>query len=408
MTFFQLLSHTNHAFLRLLAFRVQMVLAYQITAVVVGWHIYELTGDPLALGLVGLAEALPYFSCALFAGYAVDHHSRRMFGVLAAVMLFFNALTLMAVSAGWLHGDASLWIYSSIAFTGVARAFIAPTYSSLFALIMPREQYARAAGLGSSCFQFGLVLGPALGGIMVAWTGKTTAYAVAATLCLSAAVALLSLKMKEPPPAESVPVFTSIGQGLRFVYGNQVLLGAQSLDMFAVLFGGAVSMLPAFIHDVFHYGPEGLGILRAAPAVGAVITGLTLARHPINRHAGRWLLSAVAGFGLCIIGFALSSNFWVAGVMLLLSGICDGVSVVMRTTIMQLATPDEMRGRVSAINGIFIGSSNELGAFESGIAARLMGLVPSVIFGGAMTLAVVATTAKLAPKLRRLELHQLH
>jgi MFS family permease len=408
MTFFQLLSHTNHAFLRLLAFRVQMVLAYQITAVVVGWHIYELTGDPLALGLVGLAEALPYFSCALFAGYAVDHHSRRMFGVLAAVMLFFNALTLMAVSAGWLHGDASLWIYSSIAFTGVARAFIAPTYSSLFALIMPREQYARAAGLGSSCFQFGLVLGPALGGIMVAWTGKTTAYAVAATLCLSAAVALLSLKMKEPPPAESVPVFTSIGQGLRFVYGNQVLLGAQSLDMFAVLFGGAVAMLPAFIHDVFHYGPEGLGILRAAPAVGAVITGLTLARHPINRHAGRWLLSAVAGFGLCIIGFALSSNFWVAGVMLLLSGICDGVSVVMRTTIMQLATPDEMRGRVSAINGIFIGSSNELGAFESGIAARLMGLVPSVIFGGAMTLAVVAATAKLAPKLRRLELHQLH
>lgn len=408
MTLIELFTHTSHAFLRLLSFRVQLVLAYQIMAVVVGWHIYELTGDPLALGLVGLAEVLPYFSCALFAGYAIDHHSRRMFGVLAAIMLFFNALTLMAVSAGWLVGDATVWIYASIAFTGVARAFIAPTYSSLFAIIMPREQYARAAGLGSSCFQFGLVLGPALGGIMVAWAGKTTAYAVAATLCLSAAVALLSLKIKEPPPAESAPVFTSIAQGLRFVYGTQVLLGAQALDMFAVLFGGAVAMLPAFIHDVFHYGPEGLGILRAAPAVGAVIIGLVLVRHPINRHAGRWLLSAVAGFGLCIIGFALSSNFWVAGAMLLLSGVCDGVSVVMRTTIMQLATPDEMRGRVSAINGIFIGSSNELGAFESGIAARLMGLVPSVIFGGAMTLAVVAATARLAPKLRRLELHQLH
>jgi MFS family permease len=178
--------------------------------------------------------------------------------------------------------------------------------------------------------------------------------------------------------------------------------------MFAVLFGGAVAMLPAFIHDVFHYGPEGLGILRAAPAIGAVITGLILTRYPLNRHAGRWLLWAVAGFGVCMISFALSRNFWVAGFILVLSGVCDGVSVVMRTTILQLATPDAMRGRVSAINGIFIGSSNELGAFESGIAACLLGLIPSVVFGGVMTLTVVAVTAKLAPKLRRLELHQLH
>ena len=167
-------------------------------------------------------------------------------------------------------------------------------------------------------------------------------------------------------------------------------------------------MLPAFIHDVFHYGPEGLGILCAAPAIGAVMTGLILARHPINLHAGRWLLGTVAGFGLCMICFAISVNFWVAGLLLILSGVFDGVSVVMRTTILQLATPDAMRGRVSAINGIFIGSSNELGAFESGIAARLMGLVPSVVLGGVMTLIVVAVTAKLAPKLRRLELHQLH
>ena len=192
------------------------------------------------------------------------------------------------------------------------------------------------------------------------------------------------------------------------MFSNQVILGAQSLDMFAVLFGGAVSMLPAFINDVFHYGPEGLGILRAAPAIGAVMTGLILSRHPISLHAGRWLLGAVAGFGLCMIGFALSVNFWIAGLLLIVSGVFDGVSVVMRTTILQLATPDAMRGRFSAINGIFIGSSNELGAFESGIAARLMGLVPSVVFGGVMTLTVVAVTAKLAPKLRRLELHQLH
>jgi len=398
----------NPAFLKLLSFRVLIVLAYQVMAIVVGWHIYELTHDTFALGLVGLAEVVPYFCCALFAGYAVDHYSRRLFGVLASLMLLLVALTLAAVSLGWTAGQPSWWIYASIAFTGLARAFIGPTYNALFALILRRDQYARASGLGSSMLQLGLVTGPALGGILVAWAGKTAAYGTAAGLCLLAGLALLSLRVKEPPSAPSAPIFTSIAEGLRFVFGNQVILGAQSLDMFAVLFGGAVSMLPAFIHDVFHYGPEGLGILRAAPAVGAVMTGLILARFPINLHAGRWLLGAVAGFGLCMIGFALSVNFWVAALLLMLSGVFDGVSVVMRTTILQLATPDAIRGRVSAINGIFIGSSNELGAFESGVAARLMGLVPSVVFGGMMTLAVVAATAKLAPKLRKLELHQLH
>lgn len=398
----------NAAFLKLLAFRIQIVLAYQIVAVVVGWHIYELTHDPLALGLVGLAEVIPYFSCALFAGYAVDHHSRRLFGVMACLMLCLNALVLLAVAAGRLPGSASAWIYASLVFTGIARAFIGPSYGALFALVLPRRQFARAAGVGSSVFQFGLVIGPALGGILVGWTGKTTAYAVATVLAFSAAVVLLTLRVKEPPPAESSPIFASIAQGLRFVANNQVMLAAQSLDMFAVLFGGAVAMLPAFIQEIFHYGPEGLGILRAAPAIGAIMTGVYLARHPINKHAGRWLLAAVAGFGLCIIAFALSRSFWIAAVILMFSGVCDGVSVVMRTTIMQLITPDAMRGRVSAINGIFIGSSNELGAFESGVAARLLGLVPSVIFGGSMTLAIVAITARLAPKLRRLELQDLH
>jgi MFS family permease len=398
----------NPAFIKLLAFRIQIVLSYQIVAVVVGWHIYELTRDPLALGLIGLAEVIPYFSCALFAGYAVDHHSRRMFGVMACVMLFLNALTLLGVAAGLVAGDPTLWIYGSIVLTGIARAFIGPSYNALFALILPRKQYARAAGIGTSIFQAGLVIGPALGGLLVGFAGKSTAYAIATLLALSAAALLLTLRIKEPPAAESAPIFKSIAEGLRFVANNQVMLGAQALDMFAVLFGGAVAMLPAFIHDVFHYGPEGLGILRAAPAIGAIATGLYLARHPLDKHAGRWLLAAVAGFGLCIIGFALSPNFWVAGAMLLLSGACDGVSVVLRSTIMQLMTPDTMRGRVAAINGIFIGSSNELGAFESGVAARLLGLVPSVIFGGMMTLGVVAATAKLAPKLRKLELSHLH
>lgn len=401
-------KYHNYAFTKLLAFRIQLVLAYQIMAVVVGWHIYEITHDMLALGLVGLAEVIPYFASALFAGHAVDHfYSRKSFAVLAAVLLMLNALTLTALALGWLSGNATFWIYGSIAFTGIARAFITPSYSTLFAIILPRKEYIHAAGIGTSVFQAGLVLGPAVGGLLVGFGSKSLAYAAATLLCLGAAIAMLSLQIKEPEKSKNMPVFTSIAQGLRFVFSHQIILGALSLDMFAVLFGGAVAMLPAFVHDVYRMGPEGLGILRASPALGAIVTGLWLTRHPINLHAGRWLLGAVAGFGLCIIGFGLSTSFWLAAALLLLSGVFDGVSVVMRQTIMQLATPDAMRGRVSAINGIFIGSSNELGAFESGVAARLMGLVPSVIFGGLMTLGVVGMTAKLAPKLRNLALHHL-
>jgi len=402
----------HHAFLKLLSFRILMVLAYQVMAVAVGWHIYEITHDTLALGLIGLAEVVPYFTCALFAGHAVDHYcSRRFFGTLAAVTLGINALTLTALTMG-LIGDsatASYWIYGSIMLTGIERAFIAPSYSTLFAIILPREEYARASAIGSSVFQAGLIAGPAIGGLLVGFASKTFAYSMATGLCVAAAIAMWSIKIDEPTaPTDSPSVFTSIGEGLRFVFNNQIVWGALSLDMFAVLFGGAVAMLPAFIHDIYHYGPEGLGILRAAPAIGSIMTGIWLSRNPINLHAGRWLLASVAGFGLCIIGFGLSTYIWMAGAMLVLSGVFDGVSVVMRTTILQLATPDAMRGRVSAINGIFIGSSNELGAFESGLAARLLGLVPSVIFGGMMTLGIVAVTAKAAPRLRKLELHQLH
>ncbi|MDI1298922.1 MFS transporter [Methylotenera sp.] len=402
----------HHAFLKLLSFRVLMVLAYQIMAVAVGWHIYEITHDTLALGLIGLAEVVPYFTCALFAGHAVDHYcSRRFFGTLAALALGVNALTLTALTMG-LIGDsatASYWIYGSIMLTGIERAFIAPSYSTLFAIILPREEYAKASAIGSSVFQAGLIMGPAIGGLLVGFASKTFAYAMATALCIAAAIAMRSIKIDEPPAVtDSPPVFKSIAEGLRFVFNNQIIWGALALDMFAVLFGGAVAMLPAFIHDIYHYGPEALGILRSAPAIGSIMTGIWLSRNPINLHAGRWLLASVAGFGLCIIGFGLSTYIWVACAMLVLSGVFDGVSVVMRTTILQLATPDAMRGRVSAINGIFIGSSNELGAFESGLAARLLGLVPSVIFGGMMTLGIVAVTAKVAPQLRKLELHQLH
>ncbi|SFK72807.1 MFS transporter [Lysobacter sp. cf310] len=402
----------NRGFVGLLVYRLLAMMSYQIVAVTVGWHIYKLTNDTLALGLIGLTEVVPYFCFALFAGYAVDHLPRRKLGMFACLGLLLTTLMLAGVASGHLpagaFGIGTLTIYAAIAINGVVRAFLSPVYMSLFARVLKREQFARGAGVGSVVMQTGLVVGPALGGGLIAWGGVTSAYLTSAAFALAAAIAIISLRVTEPAPAaERAPVFKSIGEGLRFVFNNQIVLGAQALDMFSVLFGGAVALLPAFIHDVLHYGPEALGILRAAPAAGAVLIGLWLARHPPQKHAGRLLLYAVAGFGLCIIGFALSRQFWLSATMLLLSGMCDGVSVVLRSTILQLSTPDEMRGRVSSINGIFIGSSNELGAFESGVAAKLLGLVPSVVFGGCMTLMVVAATAKLAPKLRRLNLRDL-
>lgn len=403
----------NRGFVGLLVYRLLAMLSYQIVAVTVGWHVYEITRDALALGLIGLAEVIPYFCFALFAGYAVDHLPRRKLGMAACVGLLATTLALAGVASGMLPagvgGFGTLVIYAAIAVNGVVRAFLAPVYMSLFARVLKREQFARGAGVSSVVMQTGLVLGPAMGGLLVAWGGKTSAYLVAAGFAAAAAIAVISLRVTEPPmPAERAPVFKSIGEGLRFVFNTQVVLGALALDMFSVLFGGAVALLPAFISDILHYGPEALGLLRAAPAAGAVLVGVYLARHPLQHNAGRILLVAVAGFGLCIIGFALSRHLWLSALMLMMSGMCDGVSVVLRSTILQLATPDHMRGRVSSINGIFIGSSNELGAFESGVAARLLGLVPSVIFGGCMTLAVVGITARLAPKLRRLDLRELH
>tara|TARA_B110000208_G_scaffold6233_1_gene8021 strand:- start:24392 stop:25552 length:1161 start_codon:yes stop_codon:yes gene_type:complete len=386
-----------------------MLLAYQIMAVVAGWHIYELTHDPLALGLIGLAEVIPYFSSALFAGHAVDHYcSRRFFAILSSSVLCLGALALTAIVMGMVVGNTVLWIYAAITLTGFARAFISPSYNTLFAIIVPRATFARGASIGNSCFQVGSVVGPAIGGLLVGFASKAAAYALASLLCAGAAFAILRLTIKEPPAKERTPVFKSIAEGLRFVWSNQIVLSAQMLDMFAVLFGGAIALLPAFVQDVYQVGPEGLGILRATPALGAILTGLWITRHPINLHAGRWLLSSVAGFGVCIIAFALSTSFWLSAIILMAAGAFDGVSVILRSTIMQLATPDEMRGRVSAINGIFIGSSNEIGAFESGVMARLMGLIPSVVFGGLMTLSVVGITANRAPKLRELELEQLH
>ncbi|WP_312711272.1 MFS transporter [Stenotrophomonas sp.] len=393
----------------LLAYRICAMLSYQIVAVTVGWHIYEVTRNPFSLGLVGLAEVLPFFCVAPFAGYLVDHLPRRRLGMVAASGLVLTAVVLTAVAQGWLpfHG---VWpIYAAIAMTGMVRAFLSPIYNALFARVLERQQYARGAGLGAVVFQAGMVAGPALGGLLVAWGGKGVAYGVAVGVAAVAVGCLAVLRVSEPVHSgPAAPIFKSIAEGGRFVLGNRIMVGAMALDMFSVLLGGVVAMLPAFLHEILHHGPEGLGVLRAAPALGSVCVGLWLARRPLQRNAGRVLLFAVAGFGLCVIGFGLSHSFWLSAVILLFYGAFDGVSVVIRSTILQLATPEEMRGRVSSINGIFISSSNELGAFYAGTMAKLLGLVPAVVLGGFAVLSVAGITAWKNPTLRRLNLRDLH
>ena len=399
----------NRGFRALMAYRLCSILSYQMVAVTVGWHVYELTRNPWMLGLIGLAEVLPYFCVAPFAGYLVDHLPRRKLGMVACLGLATTPLLLAAITVGWLgDGRGVGLIYASVAVTGMVRAFLGPVYNALFARVLPREQFGHGASLGSIVFQAGLVVGPAIGGVLVGSAGKHVAYSTAAVFAIAASMAIARLRVTEPPRRlQRAPIFSSIAEGARFVFGHQILVGALALDMFAVLFGGAISLAPAFIKEILHYGPEGLGILRGAPALGAVAMGVWLSRHPVQRNAGRMLLCAVAGFGLCIIGFGLSTQFWLSAFLLMLSGVCDGVSVVLRTTILQLATPDEMRGRVSSINGLFIGSSNELGAFYAGSMARLLGLVPAVVLGGCVTLGVVGVTSWRAPKLRRLDLREL-
>ncbi len=398
----------SRGFRWLLAYRIGTMLSYQIVAVTVGWHVYEVTRDPWMLGLIGLAEVLPFFCVAPFAGYLVDHLPRRKLGMAACAGLAINALLLVAVAMGRFPVQGVWPIYAAIALGGCARAFLGPVYNALFARVLRRDQFVRGASLGSVVFQTGLVLGPAIGGVLVGWAGKPAAYGVAAACAAFAVFALARMPVTEPAQMQQRgPVFASIGEGLRFVFSHQILLGALALDMFAVLFGGAISLAPAFIKEVLDQGPEALGILRGAPALGSVSVAIWLSRHPLQANAGRIMLGAVACFGACMIGFGLSTVFWLSAFFLLLSGVFDGISVILRSTVLQLTTLDEMRGRVSSVNSLFISSSNELGAFYAGSMARLLGLVPAVVVGGFVTMGVVGATAKLAPKLRRLDLRDL-
>lgn len=391
-------------FRRLLLSHGTLTLAREAQIVVVGWQVYALTGDPLSLGLIGLAEALPFIAVALYAGHMADRAERRTMGLAGTFALVVSAIALLlltvipdAISA------TRVWpVYVVVALSATARSFMRPAVFALTAQVIPRELYPNAVAWRTSSWHLAAVTGPALGGLAYGMAGPAAAYGgVIFVMALSLAVLASVTAQETPVVEENEPIAESLKAGVRFVWNDPVLLAAMSLDLFAVLFGGAVALLPAFA-TLLEAGPEGLGLLRAAPAAGAILTGFVIAHRPPMKRAGPALFGSVAAFGVCMIAFALSRSFWLSFGLLFASGVFDNVSVVIRSTLLQLRTPDHLLGRVSAVNQIFIGSSNEIGAFESGLAARLLGVVPSVVFGGLMTLLVVAITLWRAPALRKL------
>ncbi|GCC52530.1 MFS transporter [Chryseotalea sanaruensis] len=406
-------KHDAYAALKVKDFRLFVsarffiTLAINLQAVIVGWQVYELTHDPLSLGLIGLAEALPSITVSLYAGHVADIVQRKkiILTCISILVLCSVALLLFSLNTNALTIQFGVVpIYAVIFLSGLARGFLTPANFAYMPQLVPREIFKNAITWNSSFWQTALIAGPALGGFIYGFFGLQTAYVVDVSLtCV--ALLLISFVSRKSLPAASDEQSTGdkIRAGLKFVFSNKLILGAISLDLFAVLFGGAVALLPIFAKEVLHAGAEALGLLRSAPPVGALIVAFYIAHNPINSKIGRKLLWSVAGFGLCMIAFSLSTNFWLSLGILMLSGGFDGVSVIIRSTLLQTLTPENMKGRISAVNNIFIGSSNEIGMFESGLAARLMGLVPSVIFGGAMTLLTVSITAWKAPSLRKLE-----
>ena len=393
-----------------MAYRFFMTSAVLMQAVIVGWQLYDITGNPFSLGLIGLAEVVPQISIALFAGHFVDIWDRKRIIFRTSFLLSIGSAILLGTSIDsevtrFLQG--TMPIFFTVFLVGLTRGILMPAHTALLGPLVPRELLAGAATWGSTVWQVAAVTGPALGGLMFGFFGIVPAYVLVFTFFLICVILIFLIKSPGKMvhhPDRDYRIFASIGEGIRYVFKNQVLLGAFTLDMFAVLFGGAVAMLPVFASDILKVGPEGLGVLRACPAIGAILMSVVLTVYPPVRHSGRKMLLSLVGFGVCMIVFALSKNFYLSATVLLLSGSFDFVSVVVRSNILQLFTSNEMKGRVSSVNSIFVGSSNELGAFESGAAASLMGLVPSVVFGGAMTLIVVGVATFAAPKLRRLSL----
>jgi MFS family permease len=384
-----------------------LTLATHIQAVVVGWQIYALTNDPFLLGLIGLAEAVPSICVSLYAGHVADIIPRKKIIIVALTTMFLCSGALFIFTLGSskfliLHGTFP--IYIPIFVSGIARGFLTPANFSFMPQLVPRPVFGNAITWNSTVWQTASISGLSIGGFLYGFVGVTRTYAVDVCLMLIALLLYVSIQGKPLPEATlELGVREKILAGLRFVFKNQVILGALSLDLFAVLFGGAVALLPIFADAILHVGAQGLGILRAAPGVGAVVMAIYFFRNPLQSRMGKTLLGSVAGFGLCMILFALSTDFWLSLFLLVVSGAFDYVSVIVRSTLLQTLTPENMKGRVSAVNNIFIGSSNEIGAFESGVTAKFIGTIPSVIFGGCMTILVVFIIGWKATGLRRLQ-----
>ncbi|MDT0641817.1 MFS transporter [Zunongwangia sp. F363] len=392
--------------------RFAFVFARTMQFIVIEWEVYNLTKDPFSLGMIGLMEVIPAVGLALFAGHIVDQKEKK--GLLLKCLFGFSIISIGLFLLTWPRITAGLSqqftlyaIYFLIFIGGIVRAFLGPTNFSLFALIVPKKVYPNAATWNSSVWQMGAVLGPALAGFSIHWIGVHWSMCLIFGFSLIALIALLQIPKKPIlNPRIGEPVMKSLMEGVKFVYNAKIIFGAIALDMIAVLFGGAVALLPVFAQDILKVGPEGFGVLRAAPAVGAVLIMFTSAYYPLNKNAGIKLLAAIFGFGVCIIVFGLSKFFWVSVIALFLSGATDGISMIIRQTILQLKTPDHMRGRVSSVNSMFVGSSNELGAFESGLTAKLMGTVSAVVFGGSMTLLTVLGMGIAFPGFRKLDLRK--
>lgn len=395
-----------------LLLRFAMVFAWSMQFIVIEWEVYSLTKNPLSLGIIGLMEVIPAVSMALFAGHIVDQREKK--GLLVKCILGFSVisfglflLTLPKIVGEWSPTVILYSIYFLVFLGGLVRAFLGPTIFSLLSLIVPKKVYPNAATWSSSVWQIGSVLGPAVAGFSINWMGVHWSMCLVVGFSVFSLIALSQIEKKPIlNPKIGEPVMESLKEGIKFVFNNKTILGVLSLDMVAVLFGGAVALLPVFAQDILKVGPEGFGVLRAAPAIGAFITMLISAYVPLYKKAGMKLLVAIFVFGLCIILFGVSTIFWLSVVALFLSGVADGISVVIRQTILQLKTPDHMRGRVAAVNSMFVGSSNELGAFESGLTAKLMGTVTSVVFGGSMTLLTVLGFGIKSPTFRNLDLRK--
>jgi MFS family permease len=396
-------------FRNLMIGRFLFIMGLRMMGTLVGWWIYELTREPFAIGLIGLSEVIPAVSLALYAGHVIDISEKRKLILTGVALYIICAITLLLLSSSLSSARFSALqiatgIYFVIFCTGIIRAFTGPSFGTIVGEIMPKELLQNATTWSQAVWLAASVLGHAIVGFLIAGLGNTVSLGIVIGLA-GIGFIFMSRIPKLPPHeiAKDKETLESVKEGIRFVFTTKEVLGALSLDLFAVLFGGAVAMIPVFAKDILKVGPIGFGWLNAAADIGSIIIIFLITIFPSHKNQGKKLLVAVAGFGICIIVFALSKTFWISFTALLVSGILDGFSMIVRGTIVQLKTPNHMRGRVMSVNSMFINSSNELGQFESGLAAKAMGVIPSVVFGGTMTIIVVLTTWWKAPALREME-----